>query len=403
MDILLYTIKIRLFNQFINKVWWRILLQFVLFALVFVYAMGFGLMYDGIAEENPEIQKYLLVGLLALIAISTLLRGFFPGYIPRRDPVSKQYPVSSNQRFFTNLASELAATYFVAAAFALIVITLFSDKFSVLHFVVGISVLSGAHFFRRLLQTNIDNRLNRTSSKYTLSLVMAGGAIAALAAGYFMLLQDNNWGLLLSPVFMLLVLLADYFADQCVLAPKEKSFSGNFLGANNLYLSLLLRSKNIRVTLLMAFAFKTLFLGLDAASRVGGGEGFAEKSPIIILIIGPLFLFTYVFNNTWGHFRSLWLTTDRTGAGSWELGKLQCRLLLFPLIIDFLITAIYLFFPNENRVFFIIYYFALLAMALPISIISSVYQPKLILSFKAMRQTSSVLFSFISMGAAGLL
>ncbi len=403
MDLILYTIKIRLANQFINKVWWRVLLQFLLLVFIAAYAFGFAFIYDKLAEESEfTIQLYFFLGLCGVLAFFTLTRGFFPSYSPRRDPISGQYPVSHRLRFFTNLASELTSSHFLFLLLALLVIFLTSGSFSGAQFAACLSVLFGAHCLRRLLQTNIEKQIARKSGNYSLSVGLGFGAVAAALAGGYFLLNEKPWGIWLITAFMPMLLLADFLADKAIIANKEKNET-SFLGSSNLFLSLLLRSKNIRVTLLMALAFKAVFLGIDVASAQFGDGEFSRQSPVILFVVGPLLLFSYIFNNTWGHFRSLWLTADRTGATSWDLAKLQWQLLLYPLLADMIITGIYLCFPSEKQSFFVFFYLGSLAVGLPISIISSIYQPKLILKFQAMRQTTSVAFAFVLMAAAGLM
>jgi hypothetical protein len=157
--------------------------------------------------------------------------------------------------------------------------------------------------------------------------------------------------------------------------------------------------------LLFGLGFKLLMLGIDATVYMAKGVHMLDKNISLWLFVGPLVIYTYVFNNVWGFYKSLWLTTERATGNYKEFLKASLLPLRLPLLIDAAIVLLYVaLFNHKQATFILLMYVAAVLVLTPIGIIASFTSPKMvkggILSFSA---KTSYLYSFISILLLGLL
>ncbi len=126
--------------------------------------------------------------------------------------------------------------------------------------------------------------------------------------------------------------------------------------------------------LLMVFAAKTLVILLAVFLRITDGDGSTTRF-MILLAATPLVLFTYLFNNIFGHQKELWHTLA-ISEGVLRTGfKRYILLLHVPLITDAIYTFTLLTITNITEMSLITFYVVTAAALIPIGFLAGLHHP----------------------------
>lgn len=345
MDLILYYIPLKLRQVFnpVQNTWGFIgLLSFLLLGLF--YGAGIAAIVDGNFLENADIAvEDVQVFLLLLIAGLTFIRGYYPSYRPLQSWFKPFHALSPGQRFLLNYCNDLLATYFFSMASFIIVLVTFSET---IRYTFGLQmgfVLLGVHVLRRMLQTVTEHKLYFTRTTRLLLTL----PLAVLAMVLVLLLLQSEYQFLLSGLAFAALLAAGFVLEE--LTRREAiQVHGTGKAGRSYSVDLILQNKSVRVSLLMALVFKSLFLLLDLFFYAKKGSHMFGNFALMWLLVSPAIIFTYVFNNTWGYLRHLWLLADRATADARDLFVLLWGLVKRPLLLDFCITLLYLTFQEDD-------------------------------------------------------
>ncbi|MGE5498786.1 MAG: hypothetical protein ACM3Q2_11975, partial [Syntrophothermus sp.] len=158
------------------------------------------------------------------------------------------------------------------------------------------------------------------------------------------------------------------------------SFSGTFLFKN----------PSARKALLVAIGLKIVILGGDYFAWE-----FNKKHIFSIYLLwgvyaSPLILFSYLYSNTWGFYRNLWLTIEKSTAGLQSLLKLHLRLMLLPFLADFIISGIYFIASGGNAALGFIFYAFSLFFIIIFAVFASVADARMIDKAHSYKANSSI-------------
>ncbi|MBD1397133.1 hypothetical protein H9Q13_08155 [Pontibacter sp. JH31] len=406
MDLILYSCKARLHSYFRQKKIQRVLLLALGIVLSGFYAWLFSYLLQQAQEGSLNMSVDQMLGYTNLLLLAfTILRGFFPAYIPKADFINRIYPVKPLMRFWTELVVELVSPFYFVLLNFLLLLSIISPDYTFLHLVQSFLVFLTAHITRRSFQIFVERRINWRSSVFWAAVVMAGAFIALEARAP--MFEP------ISTVIMLVVHLAslgffltsNYFLEQAAFEPKRRTVNYSSNARRSLGWRLFKNHKMAKQLLLFGLGFKVLMLGIDATVYSIKGIHMLDKNASLWLFVGPLVIYTYVFNNVWGFYKNLWLTTERATGNYKEFLKASLLPLRMPLLIDAAIVVLYVaLFNHEQATFILLMYSAAVLVLTPIGIIASFTSPKMvkggILSFSA---KTSYLYSFISILLLGLL
>ncbi|MDX5419524.1 MAG: hypothetical protein LPK09_09930 [Hymenobacteraceae bacterium] len=406
MDLILYSCKARLNSYFRQKKLQRVLLLALGIVLSGFYAWLFSYLLQQAQEGSLNMSVDQMLGYTNLLLLAfTILRGFFPAYIPKADFINRIYPVKPLKRFWTELVVELVSPFYFVLLNFLVLLFLISPDYTFLHLVQSFLVFLTAHITRRSFQIFIERRINWRSSMFWAAVVMAGAFIALEARAP--MFEP------ISTVIMLVVHLAslgffltsNYFLEQAAFEPKRRTVNYSTNARRSLGWRLFKNHKMAKQLLLFGLGFKVLMLGIDATVYTIKDIHMLDKNASLWLFVGPLVIYTYVFNNVWGFYKNLWLTAERATGNYKEFLKASLLPLRMPLLIDAAIVVLYVaLFNHEQATFILLMYSAAVMVLTPIGIIASFTSPKMvkggILSFSA---KTSYLYSFISILLLGLL
>ncbi|MFT2007977.1 hypothetical protein ACMA1I_04820 [Pontibacter sp. 13R65] len=406
MDLILYSCQARLQSYFRQKRTQRALLLAVGIVLAGFYSWMFTYLLHKAHEGgiNPGVDKVLGYANLALLAI-TIMRGFFPAYIPKSDFINRIFPIQPLQRFWTELVVELVSPFYFVLLNFLIILFLMSPDYTLTHFLQSILVLFTAHVTRRSLQIFIERKVKWLSSAFGSAAVMAGAFVALQVKAPMFEAASSVMMLAVHLAAVAAFLASNYLLEQAAFEPKRRVVNYSHNARRSLSWRLFNNHKMAKQLLLFGLGFKVLMLGVDATVFMAKGVHMFDKNLSLWLFVGPLVIYTYVFNNVWGFYRNLWLTTERTTSDYKAFLKISLMPLRLPLLIDAaLVVAYVVFFNQEQSTFILLMYIASVLVLTPIGIIGSFTSPKPVkggvLSFSA---KTSYLYSFVAVFLIGLL
>lgn len=405
MDLVLFALKARLDGFFRQNKLQRVLLLGGGIVLSGFYGWLFSYMLEqaqnGGVTTVTEVIQYINLFVLGV----TIIRGFFPTYVPKLDLIPRLYPVKPVRRFWVELPVELFSPFNFILVNFLFLLFILAPAYTLLHLLQSIMVLLTAHVTKRSLQVMVERKMQWISLNFISAAVLAGGFVA-IQARLPMFNPAASWMELVVHIVSLgLFLGANYFLELAAFEPKRKVVNYSQNKHRSLSWRLFKNSKQARQLLLFAFALKLIILGADAALYTAKGIHIYEKNLTIWIFFGPAIVYSYVFNNIWGFYKNLWLTVERTGGSIKDFLRSSLIPLRVPLLIDAAILAVYVaFFNHQDALFMLVMYVASVLVLTPLGIVASFVSPKVvkgsIMSFSA---KTSYLYNMLSLLLVGLL
>ncbi|AKD03724.1 hypothetical protein POKO110462_02090 [Pontibacter korlensis] len=406
MDLILFSCRARINSFFRQKRLQRLLLLSVGLVSAGVYGWLFSFLLEQAGEGNTklgidQVLEYTNLFMLAII----ILKGFFPAYIPKANLIPQLYPVSALERFRAELVVELVSPFYFVLLNFMLFLYMMSPLYTLLHLLQSILVILTAHITLRSLQVFIERRMRWRNTNFYSAVVMAG-AFIALQVRMPMFYPASEWLMLVVHIAALgAFITSNFFLEKAAAEPRRKTVNYSSSARRSLGWRLFKNHKQARQMLLFGFAFKAFILGTDALAFAKKGEHLLDEVATLWLFVGPLVVFSYVFNNVWGFYRNLWLTVERSSGTVKDFLWVTWMALRLPLLIDAVLTFIYVAAFNHEVVFFtIMMYTSSVLILAPLSIVASIVSPKTVsgglFSFSA---KASYLFNIIAVGLMGLL
>lgn len=371
------------------------------YSYIFTYLLHHAQVGDGVPQSPAQILEYANLFLLAII----ILKGFFPAYVPKAEIVPRIYPVSPLKKFWTELAVELVSPFYFIVANFLLLLFLMSPDFSFGHLLQSLLVILTAHVTLRTLQVFVERRMRWGHPYFYMGAVMAA-AFVALQVRVPMFRPTSDWLMLVVHIAALgFFVAANFMLEQAAAEPRRKTVNYSSNARRSLSWRLFKNHRLAKQMIIFGLVFKAIILALDATSYLKKGEHVFDEIVSLWLFVGPLVIYSYVFNNVWGFYRHLWLTIERSSGSLLDFVKASLMPLRVPLLMDAVLTFLYVtFFNHESALFIVLMYIASVLLLTPFGIISSIVSPKAvrggIFSFSA---RTSYLFNFISIPLFGML
>lgn len=393
-------LKLRFFHflkQFKN---WKLLLRNI-------FIIGGGIFYGFICSLFPILMKekgiesfdnqqvIFYSGLI--MAFISFMRIIRPYYQPLEENFPKYYPTSKFQNFASTIIKDYSNPFFLYFIFLIGSFSvLFSDLFNgLILFFVLISAMFFGNFTRRILQYGIDFKWN-IKNRVLIFLIFT-----FLLTSYYLSFKFN-----FSIGYMITMILAGilaYIIDSKVKYEDKKSTNSRLLN-NSFYLKFLLNNQKIRKPLLVGVFMKiAIIVGDFLLFKYTGEHLFRDMKFYYWIFVSPLMVFTYVFNNQWGYWFSVWSNIEIRSGNYFDFVKFVLNILKYPMLIDAIITLGLLSFMNHENGLLFIYLFYLLSTLLLTSfsfLWSIVFPIKVKSKFRTRGATSmwTVFFSMFSIG-----
>ncbi|WP_053405589.1 hypothetical protein [Persicobacter sp. CCB-QB2] len=136
-------------------------------------------------------------------------------------------------------------------------------------------------------------------------------------------------------------------------------------------------NKKMRRLLLMAYLLRIYFLGMAVVQlRNPDSSGAGVYSVLMWMFVVPMPLFTYFYLNFWGNWRGLFQAVELRSGSIREFWRVQLNIMRWPLLIDFVLVAVFMVFCfPEKIVAFLLYYGLVVLMFILLSLAGSLHLP----------------------------
>ncbi|PRY08889.1 hypothetical protein CLV24_12056 [Pontibacter ummariensis] len=388
----------------------RRLQRILLLALGIVGAAIYSWLFSSLLEQaqagatSLSVNKVLEYANLLLLAL-IILKGFFPAYVPKTEIIPRIYPVSAIERFRTELIVELVSPFYFILLNFLILLFLMSPAYTALHLLQSVMVLLTAHITLRALQVLVERKIRWRHHMFFAAAVMAA-AFVAIQVQEPTFTPAYSWLKIIVHMAALGFLTAsNYFLEASATEPRRKVVSHSSSTRRSLSWRLFKNHKLARQMLIFGMVFKALILGADALSYSKEGKHILDEIVTLWLFVGPLVIFSYVFNNIWGFYRNLWLTIERSSGNYKDFIKASLLPLRVPLLLDAVLTFLYVaLFNHQHALFIVLMYTGSILLLIPFGLIASFVSPKAvkggIFSFSA---KVSYLYNFLAIALFAML
>jgi len=342
-----------------------------------------------IGRATPQaIINYTLVAIVGFV----LLRMIFPRYKPQRQYLPKFYPLSRLQHYSISVVSDLTKPLLVGIAFFIVICCCYLQHSKFAFLFLGLSALITAQLLRRLVQYGIDYRKKSIGNAlFAISWVIPL-LLSIFYANFSPYIKIMS---LLLPVYLMII---GYLLELTILENRKIQISGGAINSN-LYLKLIVNNPKARLILMVGFVFKFLLLIGDYMMFKSKGKHLFDGQIVYWMFASPLILFTYVFNNAWGYWKSVWLNFELRAGTYKEMTQFIARLLVIPILIDAAVTLPLLLLSWKQAQFIVLFYVVSLIFLVSFSFLWSLLLPMSIRSTFQMKGSSSFISTLVSMVA----
>ncbi len=402
MGILIYLTALRVKRIFDFKSYPLKTIGTLLFIIITIfYGYLFAYLFNSREYRKVLPQSEFIRYLISMLVVITFLRGFIPSYVPIKNMIPQNYPISKARRFLYNLFSEFIYPFYLG-------IILFALSFSFNVGVGGIKIALIAlswiiisHLFKRLIQFSIEFNFEKKDNLFIVLI------LSVLIVSYFILFDKieiyTNYAITLSTIVALLsfnYLFQKKYKESKQLVnkvPKKKYF-------NMFIIKLLFNNNSLRTMIFVSVIMKSLFTLMNMENLRNPNEMSWFWEVFLNFILSPLILFTYVFNNYFGFAKSTWLTINKSGAEVTSYLFLLLKMLSLPLIIDAAVAiTFYIYFNMFNYANIMIYINSTIVLFF-IGFINSFYLSRKVQSLFSFRANVSFMANVVSMiSVAGII
>lgn len=404
MNIIIFLIRKRIKAYFSIRNYKMILSDGLLGLCILLYALGAAYLYDysiGNPQKLPFRPSSILTGIKIFLLAAPIFLKFFPSISLNQPVIGTQYPVGRVKSAYIDLlAIQLFKTINLILFLSIIIFFLtIQDSSYELMWSFFLSFLLGF-----LLAQNIINAISWNKYLYLALMISLLIIVYLNMDGHFLFGDRKNFTSNLYLSIFSIVLLVTYFlfydkrGGQSVVYPSFKFMGRDRYIYKFSMVKALLRSKTYRNVLLIAMLLKIGFLVLFFSE---GGKTLSilfNKLPFVILLISPLILFTYIYNNIWGYFYNIEVNHIIINSRLESQINSFLNLLVPTLFLDLAITFILLFSFHLFELKILLFYIFFSLFCIPFSIISSFNKYFFVpaaLNFNQFRGKTSIVFSFI--------
>jgi hypothetical protein len=332
MDLAIYILGLRgkvLFKTLFEK--WPVALMNSFFILFFgVY----GLMFGHILDKNGS--GLLETSIYSAIVSLTLIKAFLPTYKRMIRIIPSFYPVSRFKSIVIDIMKDFVSPFFLFFLIFIVAMTLNSIFFDYKRALFSMLLICAAHLTTRIIKTIIENKL-RLGFPKILSLVSSFTMVVLIIIKIPHLLQADYYYVFL--IFSA-ILIMDLLLETSVNEHKRLNVRSSKIRLG-IYGQLLLGNKKVRTAWMMAIGMKIFIIVLDIRSFSLHHRHIMPFEAMLWLFLSPSFLFTYVFNNTFGCYRNFWLTLNLRTNRFIKIFSPYLRVLLIPILTDYCLFLIY--------------------------------------------------------------
>lgn len=368
------------------------LIFFSAVAVLYGVMMGFAIdaLYSGGGWPASAKDFFLFINVIVLS--QTISRAYLPSYKPRIDIFSPIVPLAKAKKYYFGLMVDFIYPFFFINLLFLITVKLASAAYSFTMLAGAVVLLYSAQMIRRILQFLLERSL-----RVKLHEIIINSAVLLISCFFIFRLNilsqvKTGTELLMSIGAALMLTGADYILTVSA-SEYKRSVTGKLMQRNifnSFSGTFLFKSPSARKALLIAIALKTLLLTGDYFAWTYNGKHIFSIYLMWGVYASPLILFSYLYSNTWGFYRNLWLTIEKSASGLQPLLRVQLKIMMLPYLADFIISGIYFIVCGQNVVSGFIFYAFALFFIISFAIFASVADARVIDKAHSYRNNSSI-------------
>lgn len=354
-----------------------------------------GFVMGPVISSAEKLQDHFLV----ILFIFPLVRMLFPVYKLLPDIVKSYYPVSNINKMVINILMDILSDFFIFLFIFLVFVTMISEDLTFLFLIRAYLILLGSHLLRRIIQNIIENR-------YTPGSYLLISLVILISAGFSLFLFFSGLsGLIKTTGIFMIILLSDYLVETACRVQRLSFSSITDMPVKNIYRRLLFFNKNVRVSLIISGIVRLAFFVTDLIFVKRTGRHIMDGNLLYwIFIVAPVYYFSYVFNNLWGYYRSLWLQLKIHHVNDWRpYFRVFYRLLITPLLPDIVISLTFLLILWDEKLFALSYYLTSLIFLSCFAIHWSFLYPAYMTNASVFKVSNTPLGNFFCLFSTGLL
>ena len=332
--------------------------------------------------ENIGITYYQFLNYLLLTLIFAVIsRGFFPSYKSPKEFSKPSYPLGNFQKLIANLIIDFVQPFFINIFAYILFLSILLPKLNLLFFTKGILCIIAAHLLRRCLHYIIEIKnykiLSLKQYGFTILLILL-----FVAQYYFFALKESNYQNIVSIIFLIMLFISFNLSVALIsYSTADSSFKilANYPNHLN-YTKVFIRNKKLRTLLLVDTLMKITTLVFDGYLYKESGEHLAGSDIFIALFMSPISIFTFYFNNLFGHCKALWFLIVRTEMNFINIINVFLKMFILPFVIDILLTFTFYFYIADFKIFNAVFYFGVSFILFAFGIANSLLRPKAVAS-----------------------
>ncbi len=377
---------------------WKLVLSLFLIFTSWAYGRLFGEIYSKALNGEidfitPEKLKALL---LILIVVITTGRMVFPVYKPLKQSLPGYYPLSKFNRYLSSVIIEFISPFFLYFSIFLITCSFFISDQCLGFLITGFVTMFSSQLLRHIIQLLVEYKFN-TINRFIYITILAVTIFGLIKIPIF-----NIYTLLIISCVAVLLFFLGFVLTNSLKERKNYIVTQKIL-FNSTILKILFNNKKVRLPIIIGFIFKIAILIINLITYKTNGKYLLDSRFLILLLSSPLIIFTYVFNNTWGYWKSLWFNIELRSGNYRLMIKQSLLLMLVPLIIDFLITFLLLIPLFPDLLFITYFYFTSTFFLISFSFFWSILTPVKVVSNFQMKGNTSQISIVVSMAVVLLM
>lgn len=352
---------------------YNVLFLLLVFALIYGFAQ-----YVTSMNYNIGVIKMMI---FSLICIISFFKNFIPYYKPIINIVPEYYPMSRYQAVLLNILNDLTSIYYL---YILVFLFFFKSCSTILDFTDLLFCIL------LLLNTNIATRIFRIILEYKITITIFNLTKTLLVALILIYLLNISFS---SPSIYALIVLCLLLWINFNLESLGGKQNNTSCGSTVPLILLSINNTAFRSSFLLYLIIKIIFL---IGSLIGIYIDHLPQNMLLIwIVLSPLILFSFIFNNLWGYFKNVWLNIFIRNNKFKEFILFYLKILFIPITIDFLIMFLYSLLAEHDVILSIKIYLSITSIFISIGILSSMYYPKMVTRKILFKQDSSKIVSIL--------
>lgn len=377
-------------NSFIE-----VILFSIMSLLIALYGFGLAYFFDLSYSNKILITPISILKTLNYVIIFLVIfRNIFPVYNKRVFLFPRFLPISAFQRFTCEFLSVLSSPFFLLSIF-FITPLLISDYINILLYFNLLLLLLNSILLEVILKKNIEEDI---LFKNTIAFISSLLSIVFILYNYFYDYFTAYNTLLFYSIsfitfFTINIVIENSIYNKIGKTTNISEEKLNRISSTKTVLNLLFIKKGARLSILVGFAFKTLYTIACVYTLLSKNKFAGHSEVLFLLFMSPAIYFTYVLNNLFGFIKELWINIHLNN-GSSTLGLLYLQSSIIFVVVDFSIFITFLIIVGKFNFNFILMYIVSSLLLLLNGFFSSFYLPKYIpdkFSINSIQTSSSII------------